>query len=264
MERQRPQSPMPTRVLTWAVLLSLYLPLVVMLHHSLRFKNPDESYTWSLHWYQAVFADPELIASLIRSFFVALSTAVIATIFGAMTAYTIHKSNFYFKKYLESLTMVSLIIPELIFALSLLSWFAAMHLSLSLITVIIAHITFTIPFSYLMISARLKGLDPLLDEAAYDLGATEREVLFKVLLPILKPALLTSFLLCFLLSFDDFLITFFVNGSGQDTLPVKLYTHMKMGMSPRLDALSSLMLAISLLFIFIFLKLSAESSRRRT
>jgi spermidine/putrescine transport system permease protein len=116
---------------------------------------------------------------------------------------------------------------------------------LSIVTVVFAHVTLTMPFAMLMIGARVAVLDGALEEAAYDLGASEIQTFLRVTLPNLKPALVTAFVLAFLLSFDDFLMTFFTNGAAGDTLPVLLYSLMKTGLTPKVQALSSLMLFFS-------------------
>ena len=126
-------------------------------------------------------------------------------------------------------------------------------MELGLTTVIIAHVSFSLSYVMMTVSSRLVSFDKSLEDAARDLGASEWQILKTVILPLLKPAILGGFILSFLLSFDDFLITYFVNGVGQDTLPVKLYTAMKMGVTPKLHALSSLMFFMTLaVLIFLF------------
>jgi spermidine/putrescine transport system permease protein len=147
-----------------------------------------------------------------------------------------------------------LMLPELVLSLSLLSWFSALHWELSLMTVVVAHITLVLPFAILVIAARLQSMDSSIEEAARDLGAGEWQVLFRITLPLLKPAIISAFTLAFLLSFDDFLVTYYTNGSGGDTLPVKLYSLMKSGLTPKIQALSSVMLAFSICLVFILVR----------
>jgi spermidine/putrescine transport system permease protein len=145
-------------------------------------------------------------------------------------------------------------LPELVLSLALLSWFSVLHWELSLVTVVIAHVTLVLPFAILVIAARLTSMDASIEDAARDLGAGEWQVLSKITLPLLKPAIISAFTLSFLLSFDDFLVTYYTNGAGGDTLPVKLYALMKSGLTPKIQALSSLMLVFSIALVVILVK----------
>lgn len=251
-ERSRPAAPKSAKVLLWVVLVLLYLPIAVMFLGSfLEVKEGQLSATW--HWFAEVFADDNLMSALRNSLFVAVSASLVSTVLGTAAALGLYRSSSRLRGVLEGLSMVSLIFPEIVFALSLLSWFFILKLEMGLQTVIIAHVSFSLSYVMMTVNSRLVTLDASLEDAARDLGAGEWTVLRTVILPLLKPAIVGGFILSFLLSFDDFLITYFVNGVGQDTLPVKLYTAMKMGVSPKLNALSSLMFLMTLLvLIFLF------------
>ncbi len=253
-ESRRPKPPASLRAILPVALIALYLPLVVMVAGSFLDLGGRESGLTS-RWYEEVFNDPELWASLGRSLLVALGTAIVSTFFGLLGALALDRWDFWGKRSLQTLSLVSLMLPELVLALSLLSWFSVLKLELSLVTVTIAHVTLTLPFVILVIGARLKGLDRSFDDAAKDLGATDVEVLKRVTLPLLKPSIVTAFLLAFLLSFDDFLVTFYTNGAGADTLPVRLYSLMKTGLSPKIQALSSIMLLVSIGLVVLLVKL---------
>lgn len=256
MERTRPQPPFSLRSILPLVLAALYVPLLVMIAGSFSESTPgSQQAAFSLRWYDEVFQDPELWAALARSLIVAGGSAAIATVLGALGALALDKWVFRGRVSLRGLSALSLMLPELVLALSLLTWFAMWGIELSLWTVIAAHVTLTLPFAILVIGARLKGLDPAYDDAARDLGAREWQILVRVTLPLLGPSILTAFLLAFLLSFDDFLITFYTNGAGSDTLPVRLYSMMKTGLSPKIQALSSIMLFVSVVFIVILVRL---------
>lgn len=253
-ERRRPRPPGFIRLILPLLLMCLYLPLVTMVIGSF-FDTTGESSAVSLRWYEEVFHDPVLWESLGRSFLVAAASAMCATVLGLLGALALDKWVFMGKWPLRALSLVSLMMPELVLALSLLSWYALIGMSLSLMTVIVAHVTLTLPFVILVIGSRLRGLDTSFEDAARDLGASEKQVLTKVTLPLLSPAILTGFLLAFLISFDDFLVTFYTNGAGNDTLPVRLYSLMKTGLSPKVQALSSLMLLFSVALIYVLVKL---------
>jgi spermidine/putrescine transport system permease protein len=252
MEKQRPKAPLFAFVILITVLVLLYFPLFYMMIGSVIEKAADGAAMLSLRWYREVFADSVMQEALGRSLFIAVGNACISTVLGALASIALLRSNFRFRQSLETLSLISLVMPELVFALSLLSWFFIVRLDLSLVTVMIAHVSFTLSFVIFTVSSRLATLDHSLDEAARDLGASDWVILRKVTLPLLKPALGTAFILCFLMSFDDFLITFFTSGVGSDTLPIKLYASMKLGHTPKLNALSTLMILFSVtLIIFV-------------
>ncbi len=253
-ERTRPESP------TWAfsilifVITVLYLPVVVMMMNSVIVQVGDQ-FVLTLEWYRQIFSDNEILAALRRSFLVATTASLGATVIGTLGAIAITKTYFRFAKTLNTMSFLSLIVPELVFALSLLSWFFILKIQLSLTTVILAHITFSLCFVLMTVTGRLVDLDPTIEDAARDLGASEWRILRDIILPLLGPALAAAFLLSFLLSFDDFLITFYTSGVGSDTLPIRLYVAMKMGLSAKLSALATIMFIFSFVLIFIMLKL---------
>lgn len=251
MEKLRPASPSWTRGVLYLVVAAFYIPLALMVFESLRFKEISGDWSFSLHWYQVLFSDQALMESLLRSVVIAAGASFIACIVGTFSALAIHKYRFKGVLFLDYMSMVSLVIPELVFALALLSWFAFLKFPLGYLTVIFSHATFCIAFVAMTVTARLNTLDKYLDEAAHDLGATQLQTLWKVILPVLKPAIIAGFILSFLLSFDDFLITFYTSGPGTDTLPIKLYSSMKIGLTPKLHALAVLMMVISVGLILI-------------
>lgn len=260
-ERSRPRPPIWIRVFLPLTFVALYLPLVVMVVSSFLERNVgEESYSMSLRWYFEVVKDPVLWAALWRSFIVATVSSSIATVLGMIAALALDRWKFTGRWFLKALSTLSLILPELVLALSLLSWFALLQVHLSLMTVVIAHVTLTLPFVVMVIAARLKGLERSYDEAARDLGATELQILFKVTLPLLLPSLVSGFVLAFLLSFDDFIVTFYTNGAGEDTLPIRLYSMMRTGISPKIQALSSIMLLISVILIAFLVQIRGRTS----
>jgi spermidine/putrescine transport system permease protein len=231
------------------MLALLYVPIFVMLVGSVL-----DSGSVAIKWYEQVFGDRVLMSALGNSLIVALSASALSTLLGTFAAIGIFRTESKTRLAVEGLSVVSLIFPEIVFALSLLSWFFVLGLELGLTTVVIAHVSFSLSYVMMTVSARLANMDASLEDAARDLGASELEIIKSVLLPLLKPAIFGGFILSFLLSFDDFLITYFVNGAGRDTLPIKLYTAMKMGVSPKLHALSSLMFLFTMVFLWVLFK----------
>ena len=238
----RPRSPALTRYLLWFVLALLYLPLVVLLVGAVYAPAENGQREWTWRWVVEVFRDDSLLTALQNSLAVAFANSILTTVLGTMAAIALARLQGRWKLFLNGLNVLSLVFPEIVFALALLSWFFILHLELGLTTVVLAHVTFSLSYVMMTVSARMSTLDLSLDDAARDLGASDIQILRQVTLPLLKPAILAGFILSFLLSFDDFLITYFVNGVGSDTLPLKLYTSMKMGVTPKLNALASLML----------------------
>ncbi len=248
-ESKRPKPPSLAKWVFALTLILLYLPIGMMMVNSLVHQGD-----FSFKWYNDVFKDHVLLESLYRSLIVSFSSATGAVIIGTLGAIAIARSQTKLKKALEFFSTVSLILPELVFALSLLSWFFILKMDLSLITVVLAHITFTTCFVMLTVGARLTSFDISIEDAARDLGASDFTILWKIIIPLLKPAIITGFILSFLISFDDFLITFYTNGLGKDTLPIKLYSAMKIGLSPKLSALSTLMFLFTLSLTVIFFR----------
>lgn len=230
-------APRWTRAVIVAMLALLYVPFFWMVLRA--FGGPTG---WGLQWFEAVLSNQVWISALGRSALVAVCASALSTLLGLGAAVA---SFSRLRAWLEIFSVVALVLPELVFALALLSWFVTLQFQLSLVTVVISHVTFSLSFSYFLILSRFRQIDVSLIEAAEDLGAGSWQVFRRVLLPLLLPSLGVSFILCFLMSFDDFLISFFVSGVGSDTLPIKLYSSMKVGLSPELHALATLMSVLS-------------------
>lgn len=249
IENPRPRPPFWIGLSLPVVIAALYFPLIAMVIYSFLDRG-----TFSTRWYQDVFIDETLWAALRRSLAVGLLSALLSTLLSLMAAFTLDRTRFRARALLGTLSSISLMLPELVLGLSLLSWFALIKAPLSLWTVIASHVTLTAPFAILVISARLGRIDRTLEDAARDLGASEIEVFRRITLPLLWPAVTSAYLLALMLSFDDFMVTFFTSGAGADLLPVKLYTLMKIGVSPKVLALSSIMFAFSILLVAIVLR----------
>ncbi|KHD87560.1 MAG: spermidine/putrescine ABC transporter permease [Bdellovibrio sp. ArHS] len=244
------------KAVLWLVLAALYIPIAVMLIGAVVQKTPG-GIVFSLQAFAEVLQDGGLVQALWNSVVIGFSSSVLATVLGTLAALGLRRNQKSWRRNVQALSVVSLIFPEIVFALSLLSWFFILQFELGRSTVILAHVSFSLSYVMMTVQARLSTLETSLEDAARDLGANSWQVQKLVLLPLLKPAILGGFILSFLLSFDDFLITYFVNGVGQDTLPVKLYTAMKMGVSPKLNALSSVMFLMTLFILIFFFRSSS-------
>lgn len=237
VEAHRPAAPSWAKAILWILALLLYIPLVVMVIGA--FSTADG---WGLDHFNEIFHSQYWIEALYRSLMIAAGSSFFSALLGTGAALALEKAG---AKMLSTLLTLAMVVPELVFALVLLTWFAWLTIPLSLFTVVIAHITFSVSFSFLIVQGRLQKMDHSLIEAAADLGASSWQALVKVKLPLLFPSIVASFFVAFLLSFDDFLISFYVNGVGSDTLPIKLYASMKTGMTPQLNALATLLALVS-------------------
>lgn len=247
----KPQRPLLV-VYTGFVLLFLYIPLAVLSISS--FSGGPTYY----HWYQRAFTDPQLLLALRNSVLIGLGTTTLATTLGVLAALGLRRERFWGQVMFESLLNLPLVLPEIVMGLAMLVWFVFLNITLGLVSVVLAHTTFTVSYVTLIILARLKGMDPLLEEAAADLGATPWRTFWKVTFPLMLPAVVSGALLSFTLSFDDFLITFFTAGVGSDTLPVRIYSMMRFGVTPEVNAISSAMLFLTLGAVLAIFKLRSE------
>ena len=209
-----------------------YLPLIVLIIYSF---NDGKGMIWngfSLRWYKELFKHS---SNIWKAFYYSIFIALI--------------SSFVFKgkKYLKNLSVLPLVVPDIIIGVSLLIMFATLKFRLGITTIFIAHTTFNIPYVLFIVLSRLDEFDYSIVEAAYDLGATNRQTLTKVIIPMLLPAIISAFLMALTLSFDDFVITFFVSGPGSSTLPLRIYSMIRLGVSPVVNALSVILIVISIL-----------------
>jgi len=225
-------------------LIFLFLPLVVLVIYSF---NGSTSMNWtgfSLRWYQRLLSERGLWTAVRNSLVIAVSSAVTATVIGTIGAIGVSWYKFKTRSYVQTISFLPMILPEIIIGVSLAIFFAGIGIQLGLFTIYIAHTTFNIPFVFLMVMARLEEFDFSIIEAAADLGATERQTLLKVTLPICMPGIISGFLTAITLSLEDFVITFFVSGPGSSTLPVFIYSAItrKGGITPLISALSVVMI----------------------
>lgn len=242
------------------VMMFLYLPLIILVVYSF---NSSKTMNWggfSFKWYIELFTNSSTLwKSLTNSVVVAVSSACLSTVIGTLGAIGIYWYNFRLKKFLQIASFLPLILPEIIIGVSLLIFFAkvgdilslfGIQFPLSLFTIFLAHTTFNLPFVILIVMARLEEFDFSIIEAAHDLGARELDTLLKVVIPIAFPGILSGFLMAVTLSLEDFVITFFVAGPGSSTLPLHVYSMIRFGVSPVINALSVLVIAITILLAF--------------
>ena len=221
----------------------LYLPIVVLIAYSFDESRLAVSWTgFTFKWYGTLLQDEALASALVNSLIVATTAVVCSGVMGTMAAVGISRYHFLGKGLYRGVFFLPIIVPEIAMAVAALTLFLAMGLKLSLATIIVGHIVFCMAYVGLVVMGRLEGLDPNLEEAAQDLGATPLMVFFKVTLPLIAPGILAGCLLAFVLSLDDFVITQFTAGVGDTTLPLRIYSLVKFGVSPEINALSTLMI----------------------
>lgn len=234
------------------VYLFLYAPIVVLVIFSFDESRLGVNWTgFTFKWYQSLLGDENVLAALRNSLIVALCAVAIATVMGVLAAVGLDKLT---KKRagllaggLRGLIILPVLVPEIAMAVSALLLFISAGLPLGLTSVIAAHVVFCLSYVTMTVQARLEGLNPQLEEAALDLGLTPWQAFFRVTLPLLLPGIISGALLAFVLSLDDFVITQFTAGVGATTLPLRIYSMVKFGVSPEINALSTLMLITTLL-----------------
>ncbi|NJM92808.1 MAG: ABC transporter permease [Rhodospirillaceae bacterium] len=233
-----------------AFFVYLYLPIVVLV--VLSFNANQQATIWtgfSVDWYGRVLANDDLMRAFRNSLVVATTASMGATLLATLAALGTQRRKGPAVDGINALIALPLVVPEIVTAVASLLFFIMIGLKLGLGTVILAHLVFCVPFAYLPIRARLDGMDPALEEAAADLYATPVTTFRKVTLPLLWPGLLSGLMLAFIISLDDFVITYFVSGAGATTLPVYIFGMIRIGVSPEVNAVSSLILLISIAFV---------------
>ncbi|MCZ7662676.1 MAG: ABC transporter permease [Thermoleophilia bacterium] len=234
----------------------LFAPIVVLVLFS--FNDSKRNATWqgfTLRWYNELFHDGPVLDALFLTLKIAVLATILATIFGALGAYALTRYKFRGSGLYNGAIYVPLVIPEIVFAVALLSGFNAAGIIPSFKTIIIAHVAFMLSFVIVVVRSRMAGFDRTLEEAAMDLGANEIQTFVYVTLPFMMPGILAGSLLAFVLSFDDFVITFFNSGVGNTTLPLKVYSMVKFGVTPEINAISVFMLLVSSLLLLATYKL---------
>jgi len=238
----------------------LYAPIALVVLYSF---NASRLVTvwggWSTHWYVALFANKQLMASAVTSLEVALASGAIATVLGALAGLALERfGRFRSRGLFAAMIYAPLVLPEVIMGLALLLFFVALGLERGFATLIIAHSTLSLGFVSIIVRARLAGLDQSLEEAARDLGAGPLTAFIKVTLPLIAPVVATGFLLAVTLSLDDLILASFNSGPGSTTLPMRIYSEVRLGVTPQINAMSTLLIA----FVGVSLLLAALAGGR--
>ena len=220
-------------------LLFLFLPLFVIVFFSFNSAKDTNWAGFSFIWYEKlIFSSKPLWQALINSLVVAITSGIVATILGTLASIGVSWYKFIGKSYIQTVSFLPMVLPEVIMGISLLIFFSGVKMSLGLFTIFIAHTTFCLPFVYLMVSARIDEFDYSIIEAAHDLGANEFQTLTKVIIPAIMPGVTSGYMMSVTMSLEDYVITSLVNGAGSVTLPIKIYNMMRVGVSPVINSLS--------------------------
>lgn len=230
-----------------AVLAFLYLPILLLIVFS--FNESKLNIQWegfTFRWYYELFRNSTIITAFQNSMVVALATTCLSTLLGTAGAWLLYRYRFPYQRVIGLLIFIPVVMPEVLMGVSLLVLFVQfLKLPLGLLTLIIAHTTFCFPFVLVGVQARLQGLDPSLEEAAMDLGATPLQAFWKVIIPYLMPAIVAGALMAFTLSLDEYIVSVFTSGSQSQTLPLKVYGMAKIGLNPQLNAMSTIFIVVT-------------------
>ena len=257
--------PSPLSLATGLVYVFLYVPIVVLVilsFNSSRFSTVWQGFTW--RWYALALQDSELIASLRVSLIVGFITTLSATIIGTAAAIGLARYRVKFRPAAEGLIFLPVIIPEIVIGFATAGLFGILGVAFGLSTIVAAHVAFSISYVVFIVRAKLVNLDPSLEEAALDLGATRWQSFVIVTLPLILPAVMAAALLVFTLSLDDYVITSFVAGPGSATLPLKIYSMVKTGVTPEINAISTVMLVVTMMLVLVSERLSSGRLSRWT
>jgi spermidine/putrescine transport system permease protein len=250
------------RLYIGSIFLFLYVPIFILILYS--FNNSKYSLNWSgftLRWYDKLFQNDELLDAAINSIMVATSSSLIATLLGTLGAIAFFRYTFSGKKFLSSIVFILIISPEIVMGIALLILFVLLDIELGFNSLLIAHITFSLPFVIVTVMSRLSGFDKNIIEAARDLGAHEFDIFRLVILPNIYPAVIAGFLLSFTLSLDDVIISFFVSGTDFEILPIKIFSMVRLGVSPEINALSAIMFGFTILVVALSQFLIREKTK---
>lgn len=242
------------------VLVFLFLPIGVLVLFSFNTSELNIVFEgFTTHWYKDLFQNKALLEALKNSLILAGVSTLVSTVIGTISAYALHRFEFPFKNTINELLYIPVVLPELVLGISLLCIYTLLKLELGMFTLILAHISFSMPYVIISVRSVLEGMDPNLEKAASDLGASKLKTFFYVTIPSLMPGIISGAELAFSLSIDDVVVSYFTAGPNSNTLPLHIYSILKTGVTPDVNALITIMLGI----IFICLTTSMIFNLRK-
>lgn len=234
------------------IYLFLYIPILILVIFSFNDSKLNAVWTgFSLKWYGKLFENYSIMEAVKNSLIIAVSSTIISVMLGTLTAVGMYKYKFKGKSLIDDMLFIPLVIPEVVMGISMLAFFSQVKIPLGIVSLIIAHVTFSVSYVVIVVKSRLEGFDKSLEEAAMDLGAKPSQAFMKVTLPIIMPGVIAGGLLAFTLSLDDVIISFFTAGPGSNTLPLKVFSMVKFGVTPEINALSTILLIFTLSIVAI-------------
>ncbi|MCI8578878.1 MAG: ABC transporter permease [Lachnospiraceae bacterium] len=245
------------------VMVITYLPILMVVLFS--FNDSSVPVAWkgfTLEWYRTLFRDRALMEALGNSLVLGLLSCGLAAVIGTLGAIGMARAHFKSQGMMEYLSTIPIMVPEIILAMVFMAFFSLLGLPFGMVTLVIGHTAFCIPYVFLMVKARLVGIDPSLEEAGRDLGASPARVFFDITLPLILPAVASGSILAFAMSFDDVVISLFVNGPTLSTLPIKIYTQLKTGVTPEINALCTVILAAVVLVMTAYFCLTGKQGEK--
>ena len=232
------------------IYIFLYLPIAVVVAFSFNTSKMNvvfEGFTFD--WYISMWSNTLLIQAFVNTIIVALVSTAISTVLGTLCAVGLNRFEFRLKGLISSSLYIPIVIPELVFAIAMLILFSSINITMNMMTLIISHVTFSMPFVVITVRSRMAGFERSIEEAARDLGANERRTFFRVTLPMIAPGVISGAMLALTLSLDDVVVSFFTAGADSQTLPLKILSMVKKGISPDVNALSTLLIIGSVLLL---------------
>lgn len=227
--------------------LFLYVPIIVLIAFSFNDSKLNAVWTgFTFKWYKSLAHNAGILEAMKNSLIIAVISTIISVMLGTLAAVGMYKHNFKGKSIVDGMLYVPLVIPEIVLGISLLAFFSMADIPMGTLTLVLAHVTFSVSYVVAVVRARLDGFDKSVEEAAMDLGATPAQTFFKVTLPIIMPGVIAGGLLAFTLSLDDMIISFFVAGPNSTTLPLKVFSMVKFGVTPEINALSTIIMIFTL------------------
>ncbi len=239
--------------------LFLYLPLTIVVAYSFNDSRLNAEWVgFTFDWYRKLAGNGEMIEAAVNSLIIATVASLLATVLGTMAGFALHRHG---SRLLAVMVMTPIAIPEILMGVSLLIFFVLLDFTLGLVSVTLAHVAFCIGFVAIVVRSRLAGMDESLTEAARDCGATPAQAFRLVTLPLIMPAVVAGALMAFTLSIDDFVITFFTAGAGTQTLPLQIYSMIKIAVTPEVNAVSTLLMLLTLVLIVVASRLAPGFTR---
>lgn len=242
----------------------LYIPIIILIIFSFNQSKLNATWTgFTFKWYQKLLTNSGLLVSVKNSLIIAFISSIVSVIIGTLTAVGIYKSKFKGKSIVDGMLYIPIVIPEIVLGIALLAFFSLAKIHSGILTLIIAHITFSISYVVVVVRARLEGFDKSIEEAAMDLGATPFQTFIKITLPSIMPGVIAGGLLAFTLSIDDVIISFFVAGPSSMTFPLKVFNMVKFGVSPEINALSTVLIILTVTVVIVAEKIRSNNIKNK-